>query len=86
MLNQDSDNIKPEPALKQAVQRKASFFRTVSAVLWSFLGIRKQSSHELDLAQLNPLHLIVVGVLAAGVFVGVLLIVVRMVISYMVSI
>lgn len=45
--------------------RKSSFFRTVKAVAWSFVGIRKNSEYEQDLDQLNPLHIIAVAL--AGV-------------------
>lgn len=41
----------------------SSFLDTVKAVSWSFLGIRKNSEYEKDLAKLNPLHIVVVAVL-----------------------
>jgi len=43
---------------------KASVLHTVKTVAWSFLGIRKQSGYEDDLAKLSPLQVIVVGLLA----------------------
>jgi hypothetical protein len=43
---------------------KASFAQTMKAVAWSFAGIRKQSGYEDDLAKINPLHVIAVGLLA----------------------
>ena len=43
--------------------------RTVRAVLWSFLGIRKASEYEKDTADLNPLTIIAVGFVLAIVFV-----------------
>jgi amino acid transporter len=46
-----------------------SFFRTVSAVLWSFIGIRKNSSGQEDMAKLNPFHVLVVGISLALIFV-----------------
>lgn len=46
-----------------AVQRKGSFLRTVRAVAWAFLGLRKGSEYRQDLEKINPLHLIVVGLL-----------------------
>jgi len=51
------------------------------AVAWSFFGVRKRSGYEQDAAQLNPVHVIVAGVLAAAVFVAALLLVVRMVVA-----
>ena len=47
----------------------ASFFRTVQAVLWSFIGIRKNSEGQEDMAKLNPLHVLVVGLSLALIFV-----------------
>lgn len=41
-----------------------TFFRTLKAVAWSFLGIRKQAEFQQDLARVNPLHVIVVGIVA----------------------
>jgi len=35
--------------------------RTVRAVLWSFLGIRKASEYQKDIAELNLLTIIAVG-------------------------
>ena len=44
----------------------ASLLRTVRAVAWSFIGLRQRSEFENDIKQLNPLHLVAVG-LGAGV-------------------
>ena len=46
-----------------------SFFRTVQAVLWSFIGIRKNSDGEEDMAKLNPFHVVLVGLCLALIFV-----------------
>jgi len=46
-----------------------SFFRAVKAVLWSFIGIRKNSSGQEDMAKLNPFHVLVVGISLALMFV-----------------
>lgn len=54
--------------------RKGSFWGTVKAVGWSFVGLRKGSDLEHDGARLNPLHIIIVGF--AGVFVFVLALIV----------
>jgi hypothetical protein len=68
-------------ALREAVARRASFARTVRAVAWSFFGVRKSSENEKDLSQLNPVHVIVAGLLAAAVFVTALLAFVRWIIG-----
>jgi hypothetical protein len=43
--------------------------RTIRAVLWSFLGIRKASEYQKDTAELNPLTIIIVGFALTIVFV-----------------
>ena len=49
--------------------REMSFFRAVQAVLWSFIGIRKNSAGQEDMAKLNPFHVLVVGISLALIFV-----------------
>ena len=56
-----------ETAVKE---RKGSVLRTVKAVLWSFVGLRARSDYEEDQQQLNPLHIVIVGLVCALVFVG----------------
>ena len=51
--------------LKQAAQRKASFGATMKAVFWSFFGVRKRKDYESDAARLNPVHVIIAGILGA---------------------
>jgi hypothetical protein len=67
--------------LKDAVQRKGSFGQTLRAVGWSFFGVRKSAEHEKDMAQLNPVHVIIAGVIAAVVFIVALVLIVRWVLS-----
>jgi hypothetical protein len=62
-------------------QRKAGFLATLRAVLWSFFGVRRKSDYERDAAQLNPVHVIIAGVIAAAVFVLTLIMIVRAVTS-----
>ncbi|OYU42623.1 MAG: hypothetical protein CFE44_22970 [Burkholderiales bacterium PBB4] len=45
--------------------QKKEFFRSVKLVAWSFLGIRGNKEYQQDLAKVNPLHVVVVGVVAA---------------------
>jgi hypothetical protein len=67
--------------LREAVRRPGSFGDTLKAVAWSFFGVRKGAEHEADMARLNPLHVIVAGVLGAALFVVVLVALVRWVIA-----
>ncbi|MFG6414855.1 DUF2970 domain-containing protein [Roseateles sp. DC23W] len=71
----------PGQDLKEAVRRPASLRQTISAVAWSFFGVRRGRDHENDMARLNPVHVIIAGVLGAAVFVLMLLLLVRWVIS-----
>ena len=51
-------------------QRKpGSLGRTVKAVLWSFVGLRKSTDYQEDIAKLNPIHIIMVGIAGCFVFV-----------------
>lgn len=47
----------------------STWLRTVQAVLWSFVGLRKGSDYQQDLEKLNPFHIIGVGIGAALLFV-----------------
>ncbi len=58
-----------------------SFAATVKAVLWSFFGVRKNSAYEEDTQTLNPVHVIIAGIIAAVLFVLALLLVVNMVVA-----
>lgn len=67
--------------LKEAVGRKASVLQTISAVAWSFFGVRRGKDHESDMARLNPVHVVIAGVLGAALFVLMLVLVVRWVVG-----
>jgi hypothetical protein len=47
-----------------------SLLRTIKAVGWSFIGIRKRSDHEEDLGRSNPFAIIAVAICAVALFVG----------------
>lgn len=57
------------PVVSPMVSPMTSFGRSIKTVAWSFLGIRKRSEFENDLARVNPLHVIVVAVAAVLMFV-----------------
>lgn len=69
------------PDLKESTQRKGSFLQTLKAVAWSFFGVRKSRDYAQDVAKINPVHVIVAGVIAAVLFVGGLILLVNWVIS-----
>ncbi len=67
--------------MKDAASRKGSFVQTITAVAWSFFGVRRGRDHENDIAKLNPVHVIIAGVLGAALFVLMLVLLVRWVIG-----
>jgi hypothetical protein len=67
--------------LKEAVRRKGSFLQTMKAVAWSFFGVRKGADYEKDVDQLNPVHVVIAGVLGAVVLIVLLLLLVNFVIA-----
>ncbi len=67
--------------LKQAAARKPNLLQTISAVLWSFFGVRKGRDHDRDMAQLNPVHVVITGVVLGVLFVLTLLMIVKNVIN-----
>lgn len=62
-------------------RRQASFLATMKAVFWSFFGVRKRKDYEHDAANLNPVHVIVGGLIGVLVFIGILLLVVRLAVA-----
>ena len=64
-----------------AASRKGSFLQTMRAVAWSFFGVRRGADYEKDVAQLNPVHVIIAGVIGAVLFVLVLVLLVQWVIG-----
>ena len=67
--------------LRESAQRKLSFLQTMKAVAWGFVGVRKGAGYREDSARLNPVHVIVAGLLAAAIFVTVLVLIVRWAVS-----
>jgi hypothetical protein len=50
-------------------RRKGSILGTVKAVLWGFIGVRRNADYQKDIATLNPIHIIAVGIVMAMLFV-----------------
>jgi hypothetical protein len=67
--------------LKEASQRQGSFWQTAKAVAWSFFGVRKSSDYAQDVAKINPVHVIVAGVVAALLFVAGLVLLIHWVVA-----
>ncbi len=73
----------PEPGAQQqqALRPQLSFLGTLRSVAWGFFGVRKSSEHERDLSLVNPIHLVVAGVLGALLLVLLLIVLVRWVVA-----
>ena len=67
--------------LREAAQRPGSLLQTLRAVAWSFLGIRRSDGYAQDVGKLNPVHVVIAGVLGAALFVVVLVLLVRWVVG-----
>jgi hypothetical protein len=63
--------------IKELSQRKLNFFQTLKAIAWGMFGVRKGSGYQDDISKLNPVHLIVAGLLCGVIFVASLVLVVR---------
>jgi hypothetical protein len=62
-------------------RRKGSFLASMKAVFWSFFGVRKRSDYEKDAANLNPVHVIIAGLIGAVIFIGLIMLAVRFAVS-----
>ena len=69
------------PVNSSVSKRKGSILRTVKAVLWSFVGLRARGDYEKDVAQLNPVHIVIVALVGVVVFVGSLILLATWVVS-----
>ena len=72
----------PDPAERSnPAASKGSFLQTIQAVGWSFFGVRRSADYAQDVAKLNPVHVIIAGILGAAIFVATLVLLVRWVVS-----
>ena len=65
----------------EGLRRRGSWRRSFKAVAWSFFGVRRGSDYEQDVSQLKPQHVIVAGLVAAALFVALLVLLVRWVVG-----
>ena len=63
------------------MKKQSSVLQSMKAVRWGYLGVRKQSGLQDDAASLSFVHIILAGILGAVVFMAVLLLIVKMVVS-----
>jgi len=62
--------------------KKSSFLKSMKAVLWAFLGVRKKAGLQDDVASLSFVHIIIAGIFGALVFMAILLLIVKAVVSH----
>ena len=67
--------------LKQLAQRKLNFFQTLKAIAWAMFGVRKGTGYQEDIVKLNPVHLVIAGLLFGVLFVVSLVTIVGLVLS-----
>ena len=60
---------------------KGTLAQTARAVVWSFFGVRRRADWERDAQRLNPVHLVIAGLIGAALFVGALLLLIRWVVT-----
>jgi hypothetical protein len=65
---------------EEPARKPASLLHVASAVLWSFVGVRKGRHMLQDMDSIKPLHVVIVGVVAGAIFVLTLLVIVRVII------
>ncbi|NYT60316.1 DUF2970 domain-containing protein [Alcaligenaceae bacterium] len=68
--------------IRKLSRRKLNFFQTLKAVAWGFFGVRKGKGYTQDIDSLNPVHLIIAGLIATLVFVVGLVLAARWFIGY----
>ena len=62
----------PDDVSKKPRQR--SFMATMVAVAWSFVGLRSKKDFDEDAAgAMNPVYVIIAGLVGAGIFIALLL-------------
>jgi Protein of unknown function (DUF2970) len=61
--------------------KSASPLQAAKAVLSAFLGIRKRTGHEKDLAQLKPAQVVIAGLVGALIFVLGLVLLVKFIVG-----
>jgi len=55
----------------------ASLGAVVKTIFWSFFGVRRRTGHEMETVRLKPVHIVVAAVIAAVLFVTVLVLLAR---------
>ncbi|MBI3526296.1 MAG: DUF2970 domain-containing protein [Betaproteobacteria bacterium] len=62
-------------------ERHASFLEAAKSIFWAFFGVRRRHHGEQDALKLTPLQIVAAGILGGAVFVLVLVLVVRVIVT-----
>lgn len=62
-------------------QTDRSFLETLTAVAWSFIGLRRKKDFDEDVGRMNIGYVILAGLIGVAVFIAVLLTIVSMVVQ-----
>jgi hypothetical protein len=73
--------VQPMEQDKNKPPQQASFMYSMRAVIWSFFGLRRKSDFDTDSAKLNPLHIVIAALLGVALFIGLLITIVKLVVS-----
>lgn len=69
-----------EPPRPPQAPGRSSALRSIRAVAWSLIGLRKGSEYREDLQRIHPLHVIVVGLAAIFGLVALLMALVHLIV------
>jgi hypothetical protein len=64
------------------MKKKSTFMQSIVAVLWAFLGVRKKSGLQEDINSLSFVHIVIAAVIGALIFMSILLLIVKAVVSH----
>jgi hypothetical protein len=61
------------------MKNKRSFFETLAAIAWSFIGLRRKKDFEIDAeGKIDPLYMIIAAAIGVAVFIGLLMLAVHL--------
>jgi hypothetical protein len=59
---------------------KTSFFATLAAIGWSFVGLRRKKDFDKDVTGLNPVYVIIAAFIGVTIFIAMLLVIAKAVV------
>lgn len=68
-------------AVKKEQGALLTFLISMRAILWAFLGVRKRSGQDADMASLSFVHIILAAIFGAIVFMTILILIVNAVVK-----